>query len=263
MIIDFHTHMFPDKIAKGTLQFLSNICKTQPYTDGTYEGLYASGKEAGIDISIALPAVTKISQFSSVNRFAANYLEGPVISFGGIHPDSINYKEELLEIKHMGLKGIKLHPDYQDMYFHDIRYKRLISYASELGLIISVHAGVDPKCPNDVHCTPQMALEVIKEVEPEKMVLAHLGGNQLWNDVEKYLVGEQVYFDTGVVLGKIPEEQFIRIVRTHGANKILFATDSPWASQKEFVNILSEMNLTEQEKEQIFFQNACNLLGEL
>ena len=51
MIIDFHTHMFPDKIAKGTLDFLESVCKTHPYTDGTSEGLKASTEEAGIDIS--------------------------------------------------------------------------------------------------------------------------------------------------------------------------------------------------------------------
>lgn len=176
MIIDFHTHMFPDKIAKGTLDFLEGICKVTPYTNGTYEGLKASGERAGVDISVALPAVTKVSQIPSINRFASGYLEGPVISFGGIHPKSENYKQELQEIKSLGMKGIKLHPDYQEMYFNDIRYKRLVSYASELGLITVVHAGRDPKCPEDVHCTPKMALELIREVEPENMVLAHLGG---------------------------------------------------------------------------------------
>lgn len=260
MIIDFHAHMFPDKIAKGTLDFLEGICKVKPYTDGTYAGLSSSTQEAGIDISISLPAVTKTSQVESVNRFAAQYQEQPVISFGGIHPACENYKEILRQVKEMGIKGIKLHPDYQDMYFNDIRYKRLVSYASELGLIISVHAGKDPKCPDDVHCTPQMALEMIREVHPDKLVLAHMGGNELWNEAEQLLTGQDVYFDTGVVLDQMPEEQFIRMVCTHGADKILFATDSPWGGQKEFVKILSDMPLAQEEKEQIFSGNARRLL---
>ena len=82
------------------------------------------GKGA-VDISIALPAVTKVSQVASINRFASAYTEGPVISFGGIHPECENYKEILKEIKNLGLKGIKLHPDYQDMYFDNIRYERI------------------------------------------------------------------------------------------------------------------------------------------
>ena len=161
----------------------------------------------------------------------------------------------------MGLKGIKLHPDYQEVHFNDIRYKRIVDYASGLGLIVSVHAGMDPKSPEDIHCTPQMSAEVIDEVQPEKLVLAHMGGNEQWTEVEEYLVGKHVYFDTGVVLDKMTEEQFLRIVRNHGADKILFATDSPWSGQKEFIQILNEMALTDEERQKIFYKNACQLLG--
>ena len=105
-----------------------------------------------------------------------------------------------------------------------------------------------------------MALELLKDVQPDNLVLAHMGGNECWDEVEEYLVGEDVYFDTGVVLNRMPEEQFIRMVHTHGADKILFATDSPWGSQKEFVEILTEMPLTLVEKAKIFAGNACRLL---
>ena len=261
MIIDFHTHIFPEKIAEKTIDFLSGVCQATPCTNGMYGGLKASMQEAGIDISVALPAVTKASQMSSVNCFAAQYQDAPIISFGGIHPDCTDYKTALREIRDMGMKGIKLHPDYQDRYFNDIQYKRMISYASELDLAVVVHAGVDPKCPEDVHCTPKMARELLDEVKPVKLVLAHMGGNEMWDDVENYLVGEDVYLDTAVVLDRMPQEQLLRMVRSHGAERILFATDSPWAGQKEFVKILSEMPLTDVEKDKIFYKNACKLLN--
>lgn len=261
MIIDFHTHIFPDKIAGRTLDYLSDIFGASPFADGTHTGLCDSMKKAGVDVSVSLPAVTKVSQVESINRFASAFTEGAVISFGGIHPECENYKEILKEIKNLGLKGIKLHPDYQDTYFNDIRYKRIISYATELGLIISVHAGQDPKCPDNIHCTPAMAEEVLNEVEPEKLVLAHMGGNELWSEVEERLVGRNVYFDTGVILDRMPQEQFLRMVREHGADKIVFGTDSPWADQKKFVEILKEMPLEEEERNQIFAGTAVKLLG--
>lgn len=261
MIIDFHTHMFPDKIAGRTLDYLSGIFGASPSADGTHDGLCKSMEQAKVDISIALPAVTKVSQVESINRFASAYAEGAVISFGGIHPGCENYKEILRAIRDLGLKGIKLHPDYQDAYFDDIRYERIIDAASELGLITVVHAGVDPKCPEDVHCTPKMARKVLDDVRPEKLVLAHMGGNEMWDDVERYLVGQNVYFDTGVVLDTMPQEQFLRIVRTHGADRILFGTDSPWAEQKNFVELLYAMPLTEEEKQMVFADNAKKLLG--
>lgn len=260
MIVDFHTHMFPDKIAESTIRFLQERSKTEPYTDGTYSGLLASTRDAGIDLSIALPAITKPSQFASVNKFAAQFQEGEILSFAGIHPAAADIKGELDEIKAMGFKGIKLHPDYQDTYFNDIRYKRLLDWASQLGLIVTVHAGVDPKCPDDVHCTPAMIEEVLDEVKPEKLVLAHFGSNQMWDEVEARLIGREVYLDTAVVLDTIDEEQFLRMVRNHGADRVLFATDSPWRGQKEFVQKLREMALTEEEREQIFSKTACALL---
>lgn len=260
MIIDFHTHMFPDVMAERTLKQLATCCHKEPETNGTYEGLRVSTEEAGIDCSIALPIATKPSHFRTINSFAAEYQEGRVVSFGTVHPESADYKEELRTIKNMGMKGIKLHPDYQNTYFNDIRYKRIVSYASELDLIVSVHAGVDPLCPEDVHCTPKMSAEVIKDVQPPKLVLAHLGANQQWDEVEDVLVGKDVYFDTAVIFDAIDPEQFIRIMRNHGSDRILFATDSPWAGQKRFLEIVKGLPITEEEKNKILGENAKKLL---
>lgn len=260
MVIDFHTHMFPERIAARTIEKLAKLVKDPPETDGTYEGLLKSTEESEIDCSVVLPIATKPSQFRSINEYASQFREGRIISFGSVHPASDNYKDELREIKSMGLKGIKLHPDYQDTYFNDIRYKRIVSYATELDLIVSVHAGVDPLCPNDVHCTPQMSAELIDEVAPAKLVLAHLGGNQQWDEVEKYLAGRNVYLDTAVIFDYIEQEQFIRIMRKHGSEKILFATDSPWAGQKRFVDVMKNMDITEEERENVLGRNGKRLL---
>lgn len=259
-MIDFHTHMFPDKIVVKTLDFLSGRCKIAPFTDGTSRGLTQSTEDAGLELSIALPVVTNPAQFESINRFAQQHRNGKILSFGGIHPGNENYKEKLLDLKNRGFLGIKLHPDYQETFFNDIRYKRIISFASELGLIVSVHAGFDPGYPDCVHCTPSMAREVIEEVKPQKLVLAHMGGFMRWDEVEQELVGQDVWFDTAVVFGKIPDEQFLRICRQHGSDRILFATDSPWSGQKESVEYFKKMDLTEKEKQQILTENAKNLL---
>ena len=106
-----------------------------------------------------------------------------------------------------------------------------------------------------------MARKLLDDVKPEKLVLAHMGGNEMWDEVEKYLVGQNVYFDTGVILDRMPEEQFLRMVHMHGADRILFGTDSPWADQKKFVILFDRMPLTEEEKMAVFSENAKKLLG--
>lgn len=260
-MIDFHTHIFPEKIAEKTLKFLAARCKIDPFTDGTAAGLLASSNKAGLEMSIILPVVTKPSQFQSINRFASQFREGPLLSFGGIHPDDEDYKGKLKELKRMGFKGIKLHPDYQEIFIDDIRCKRIISYASELDFIVSIHAGFDPGYPDCIHCPPKRALDVIRDVQPSKLVLAHLGGFMMWDEVEEYLVGENVWMDTAAVFGCISEEQFVRIVRNHGTHKILFATDSPWGGQREFAECFMKLPLTDKEKEEISRENARKLLG--
>lgn len=262
MVIDFHTHVFPEKIAASTIELLQERAHIQAASDGTLDGLLTTMRQGGADKSVVLPVVTSSKQFDSILRFAEGlrtYKE--LIPFGGIHPDSTNYKAELKLLCQHGFPGIKLHPDYQEVFFNDIRYKRIISYATELGMIVVVHAGVDIGLPRVVHCTPQMSAEVLKEVAPDKLVLAHYGGYSQWNEVAKELAGQNVYLDTAYTFGKIEQEQFMHILKLHGSDRILFATDSPWMGQKESIETFAAMPLPEEDKAAIFYKNAEKLLG--
>lgn len=262
MVIDFHTHIFPDKIAYGAISKLESSADIKAHTNGTLTGLMASMEEGNIDYSVILPVVTAARQFDSINRFADQIKEmDHIISFGGIHPDTEDYKMELKTIRDYGLKGVKIHPEYQTTYIDDIKYLRILDYASELGLIVSVHAGFDAAFPTERHCTPERIAGALKQVQPDKLVLAHMGGLDMWDEVEEYIVGRNVYLDTSFSIGRMDDEQFVRIVRSHGAGKVLFATDSPWGGQKEMLKHFDGMEFTLEEKEQILYKNAINLLG--
>jgi predicted TIM-barrel fold metal-dependent hydrolase len=267
MVIDIHTHIFPEKIASRSIASLEEKAKINATTNGMLSGLQKSTIDAGIDYSVVMPVVTKVEQFDSVNKYAAylneNYQadDAKIISFGGIHPDDEEYISHLKAIKDMGIKGIKLHPDYQRTMIDDKKYLNIIYKASELDLAILVHAGVDIGLPELVHCPPNRALKMLKETQAEKVILAHYGGYEQWDLVEEYLVGEKVYFDTSFLVGRIDEEHFLRIAKKHGTDKILFGSDSPWTSQKDSLKFIKNLNLDEQNKEQILGFNAKNLLG--
>lgn len=267
MIVDFHTHIFPEKIAAGTIEKLENTAHIKAFTDGREESLMASMKEAGVDVSIVLPVVTRPEQFNTVNEFAAQLNEkyqakqNRLLSFGGIHPDTLDFKRELRIIKHLGLQGIKLHPDYQNTYFDDIKYMRILDYATELGLITVVHAGVDIGFPDHVRCTTERIHRVIEEVAPEKMVLAHYGAFGLWEDVEETIAGENVYLDTSYIFEFIEDATFLRILEKHGEDKVLFATDSPWSGQKESLAQLGRLVTDKNALNKILGENAEKLLS--
>ncbi len=263
MIIDFHTHIFPDKIAARSIEHLEKASGITAATDGTLQGLLSSMDKNGVDISVIMPVVTKPSQFESVNTFAAKVnqeFQGRLISFGGIHPDSEDYKKELERIKELGLPGIKLHPDYQRVLIDDKRYMNIIEYADSLGLIILVHAGIDIGLPDPVHCPPDKIKRVFDEIKPSKLVLAHMGGWKQWEEVYELLAGEDIYLDTSFTFDYIEEELFLKILYKCGSNKILFATDSPWSNSKKIADKINELPISKQQKNDILSGNAIKLL---
>lgn len=262
MVIDFHTHTFPEKIAKASIESLAKCSGITPHTDGTAEGLKRSMEESGVALSVVLPVVTKPAQFETVNRVAAKTCEegGGLLSFGGIHPDCADIKRKMRELKSLGLKGVKIHPAYQKVYIDDIRYLRILEAATEQGLIVSVHAGVDIGLPVPVYAAVEKIVRAIKETAPEKLVLAHLGGWKEWDAVEEMLAGENVYLDTAFLEDYIDDEQLLRIIKKHGSDKILFGTDCPWSGQKESIERIEKLPLSEAEKKMIFEGNAKKLL---
>ena len=270
MIIDMHTHVYPEKIAKRAVEKLSKAADIPAQSNGMKSGLQESMKRAGVDYSLLLPVATSVKQVDKMNQeaVAANECAGEtgLISFGAIHPDCENYKEIIDDIASMELKAIKLHPDYQHVFFDDERYIRLIDYAANKGLGIIVHAGEDVGLPDTIHCTPDMVLNLWKHIQPEKLILAHMGGWKMWDEVEEKLLGLPFYLDTAIVLNpifpvKLENEQFVRMVRKHGADRILFGTDSPWYDQTKAVNDFNNTDLTQEEKDKIFGKNANDLFN--
>ena len=281
MIVDFHTHTFPDKIAAPTIEKLQSMSHTHPFSDGTVAGLAASMQEAGVDWSVVLPVATNTRQVCHVNDASAqlNQEGGPrgILSFGCMHPDFPDWKEELARIAQMGIRGIKLHPVYQGVDFDDPRYLRILDRASEVGLLVLTHAGLDIGFPGRVHCSPEMVLRAVQQVGPTPLVLAHMGGWRNWDQVEQLLADTQVMLDTSFSLGRMTpngdgfygpgdldlmeEEQFLRMVRIFGANRLLFGTDSPWGGQSEGLARFRALPLTQEEQAAILGGNAQRLLG--
>jgi len=265
MIIDFHTHIFPDKIAQKTIDLLSEKGGIPAFSDGTVNGLISGMESAGVDLSITLPVVTNPTQFDRINGFAAEinqefaHKERRLISFAGIHPDCEDIDRKMAFIANSGFLGIKLHPDYQDTYINDDRYVRILECAVEYDLIVVTHAGVDVAY-SEVHCPPPLTLELIRRVPHAKLVLAHMGANAMFDEALELLCGENVYLDTAYVLRFIGEEMFKKMLERHGEDKILFASDSPWSDIKKDVDILRSFDISDTAKEKIFCENAKALL---
>lgn len=281
MIIDFHTHTFPGKISSRVVRKLGMAAHIRAYTDGSMEGLTASMALAGADYSVNLPVMTSPEQVEKINSSMIQHRESllsqGIIAFGGMHPDYPDYKKEIRRLRENHIAGIKIHPAYQNINLDDIRMLRIIDCASEEGLITLTHAGMDIGIYDRNYCSVAHILKVIDEVHPEKFVLAHMGNWDCWQDVEQDLAGAPVWLDTAFSIGPIAknpatdetpyeemnltDEDFIRLCRKHGTDHILFATDSPWQDQADYISRIKSMSFTDTEKEHIFSGNAVALLG--
>ena len=274
MIIDFHTHVYPDAMAERIMAALSGFPGVEGHTDGTLEGLKNSMTESGIDKCVILPVNTRKGQFDTVNAFAKqiNDSRSDLISFGGIHPDDDKPEEKLRSLKETSFKGIKIHPDYTETFIDDERYIRIIAAAQREGLVVVTHAGKDPAY-KVIHCPPDKGRYMIDRVHELTgftkafFVFAHLGGNRLLGDVEKYLVGQNCFIDISCSFSGLgdfsdsADEDIVRVIKNHGAEKILFATDSPWNDQKAYIDRFCSLpGLSDKEKEMILGQNAERLL---
>lgn len=263
MIIDFHTHAFADAIAPRAMASLTAACGGAyvPCTDGTVSGLMANMDRAGVDVSVVQPVVTKQSQTATINRWAQSVCSRRIVAFGGIYPHTDDYKRDIDLVVSLGLKGIKLHPEYQRFQVDAPEMLKIYDYALSRGLIVLIHAGFDPAFPPPFRSSPRQFAEVDRRMQGGVIVAAHLGGEQQWDDVERYLVGTRIYLDTSMGFSYYDHAQFLRIVKHHGAGKILFGSDAPWSRAQEEIPALRSLPLTETEKAQILGGNAARLLG--
>lgn len=259
-IIDFHTHVFPDKLAPRAIQALAQPGRHNPNYDATLPGLLEIMNRDGIDLAVTVPVATKASQVESINAFATSQPRDRIIPFGAIHPDLDDPAAVLRTFPSLGLRGFKMHPDYQECAPDDPRMKPILETAEEMGLIALFHAGSDVG-PQTVLGHPKAFARVLDAYPKLTLVLAHMGGYLCWDEVQEFLVGRDVWLDTSYTAGHIPDEQFLEIVRDHGADRILFGSDGPWTDPREGIAYLFNCGLSDEILEGIFHGNAERLLG--
>ena len=269
MIIDFHTHAFPEKIAARTLDVLRKGSMTVsgidciPTTDGTAGGLVMELDRSGVDMAVVLPIATKPEQTETINRVAAATYEQSgrrLISFGSVHPAAENAPDEVDRAVMMGIRGIKLHPEFQMTDIDSPSSIAVLRRAALNKIPIVIHAGKDIGLPPPVHSTPDKILRALDAVPDLTLVAAHLGGWMMWDEVANKLCGAPLYFDTAFISSYIDPLLARDIIRTHGAKKVLLGSDCPWESPRVTLEFLRSLDLLEEEKRDIEGENAKKIL---
>ena len=260
-VFDAHCHIFPDKIASAAVAGTDHFYGVTSTHDGRAATLRELRQAIGIDRCLIHSVATTPRQVNAINEFiAANVAEGEgaFVGFGALHPDSADLVGDVRRLVDLGLKGVKLHPDIQAFKIDDYRCLKIYELCEQEGLPILMHTG-DSRYD---YSNPNRLLPVLEIYTGLTLIGAHLGGYSLWEEACERLAGTpNLYVDCSSSFPWLKPEDAKRIIRTYGADRVLFGSDYPmWSPQKELDTFFS-LGLTEEENRAILWDNAAKLLG--
>ena len=262
MLIDFHTHAFPDRIAAKALQKLAySAGGIHPQTDGTLSSLQRELTRDGVSMAVVHCIATNPGQQTNVNNFAIAADSDPFfVGFGSVHPDAPDALEELERLVAAGIKGIKFHPEYQGFYANDPKMAPIYRKISQLGLITAFHAGVDIGFMPPYHGMPEHILGALKWLDGP-VIAAHWGSLGCGEEVLKTMCGiDQLYMDLSFGYGTIARAIAQQIVEKHTPDRLLFASDMPWHRPAWELDMQKTLDISDSDREKIYWRNAARLL---
>ena len=260
-IFDAHCHIYPETIAPKAVEGIDHFYGNLPFEpyDGTTGTLLKNGREAGISHYVVHSVATTPHQISSINTFIANEVKlsnGEFTGLGTLHPDSDHPEQDLMELLALGLKGVKLHPDFQQFEADSDKAMRIFGLCMESGIPVLVHTGdyrFDFSNPNRIS-------NVLRAFPKLKFIGAHFGGWSVWDDAVSTLSHfENIMVDTSSTFYAVGMEKGRELIRKWGADRVMFGADYPMWNPQLDIDCLLEMGLTDEEYRKIFWDNAARV----
>ena len=262
--IDFHTHIFPDKIAQqATNALAADSGKYQPHTNGTLQSLFESMQRANIMTSLVANIATRPTQLSPILEFCKQIKSSSVYPLVSFHPsnDPEQVEDVFGEAWRTGIRGVKLHPMYQQFYIDDKKMYPFYELIAGFGFFLMFHSGYDIAFPGNSQADVERIRKVADWFKDLTIVCTHVGGWKQWDRISCISSCENVYTETSMTLSEMSDEQFITLISQFDQNRILFGSDSPWTDQKEMIERTLQLRISDELKEKIVFGNAAHLLG--
>lgn len=260
-IFDMHTHAYPDNIADKARINLGKFYDLHINHSPTMQALTDMQKNSGssgfclFSVATSPEQVIKINNWlyeSKINYSSENF---KIECFASMHQD-VDDKDKLTEVERvikLGFKGIKIHPDIQQV---DADSEKLFALyeAIEGRISLYLHAG-DARYNFSL---PEKIIKIKKRYPNLKIIAAHLGGYQKWDSFEEMYGGKNIYIDTSSALWAMDLERAREIILNYDTDKIFFATDYPVMSIEEELALLQKLELNDDVLEKILFKNAAN-----
>ena len=277
MIIDFHTHIFPEEIREDREKYFPH--------EPAFKLLYSSPKSKlagikeivdsmdieGVDKSVVFGFPWRSSDLSkrhndyileAIDRFPER-----LAGFCCIDPFNKDAVPEVVRCLEGGLSGIGEIALYQSGIdgASQEKLKPLMEICEDKKLPVLIHTNepVGHYYPGKTPNTLEQIYRLVRKFSNNKIVLAHWGGgifffNLLKKEVKEYL--KNVYFDTAASPFLYYPQIYQIAIQIIGKNKILFGSDFPLLKPSKYFKEFEKAGLSKDEIESICGNNAAGLL---
>lgn len=259
MIIDCHAHIFPDKIASRAVKGIGDFYSLAMSHNGTLDELLESGAKAGIDKFLVNSVATTPAQVEHINTFIADCVKkypDKLIGFATIHPDYPDVAGELKRAEENGLRGVKIHPDFQEFCIDEPRAMKIYE-CIEGRLPLLVHTG-DYRYE---WSKPERMARVLDMFPALDVIGAHFGGWSEWDEAYHSYNGKRIWIDTSSSLYAMTPEKARELIDRFGVDRVLFGTDYPMWDASEELERFNKIPLSNEEREKILHGNLEKLLA--
>ncbi len=260
MIIDAHTHVWPDKIAPLALGG-NRVPGLEARGDGTVAGLTDDMARSGVGISCCLAIANEARHVDSVNRFAAGLADETHIPFGTVHVE-LSVEENLASLQRHGITAVKIHPLFQRFALNDPRlWEILEALGSDYAVITHVGEGGDD-FTNSLS-SPAMIRDIARQFPDLRLMACHFGGYKILDDAEEMLAGADVVLETSwpPSLSTLRPERVRDLIRKHGAERTIFGSDWPMTSPAEEIRAIEALGLSDDETKLVLGGTLARVLG--
>ncbi len=267
-VIDAHVHIYPEVIAERACENLGKFYDFPIEGQGTEDDLFATCRQTGITGFVLLTVATNGHQVQKVNDTVAKRMQEAraegfeAYAFAGMHQDFKDPAAEVSRMKAQGLSGFKLHPDIQQIDINDRRLYPLYEALEAENMILFLHTGDER--PQYRYSEPNKLRRLLCDFPKLRAVAAHFGGYRAWEEAERELYGhENIWYDCSSALWDMSPEQAVYLTRSCGSDRVMYGTDYPVKSQDNYMKLFEQLSLTDREKEDVLYNNAKRLLGEI
>lgn len=215
---------------------------------------------SGVAISCCLGIANQARHVDRVNEFVAGLSSATRYGFGTVHVD-LSVEENLASLRRHGVTAVKLHPLFQNFGLSDPRlWEILEAFGSDIAVITHVGAGGDAH--TNGLSSPRMVADIAKQFPDLRLMACHFGGYKILDDAEEMLSGADVVLETSwpPSLKTLQPDRVRRLIRNHGAERIVFGSDWPMTSPAEEIAAIEALGLTDVETKAVLGGTLARLL---